>query len=104
MFTTLDPKVQTMMQAAQPKDIPPHEVAMSRAVAAVVADEKAVLLATQAHDANRTKSALARFDTDLAAMNNVDPIQIESEERAMLQPYVDRFEGNVKAAGFGLSG
>ncbi|HKF77543.1 MAG TPA: hypothetical protein VKF59_15495 [Candidatus Dormibacteraeota bacterium] len=104
MFTTLDPKVQTMLQAVQPKDVPPHEVAISRAVAAVVADEKAVLMAKQAHDANRTKAALARFDTDSAAVDNVDTIQIDSEERAMLQPYVDRFEGNLKAAGFGLSG
>ena len=46
----------------------------------------------------------AKFDSDSAAVDSIDPVQIESEERAMLQPYVDRFEGNMKAAGFGLSG
>lgn len=102
MFTTLDPKVQTAMQAVLGRDIPAHQVALVKAVAAAVADEKAVLLATQAHDANRTRAALAKFDTDSAAVDNVDVSQIESEERAMLQPYVDRFEANLKAAGFSL--
>jgi hypothetical protein len=104
MFTTLDPKVQTAMQAVQGQDIPPHEVVLVKAVAVMVADEKAVLLATQAHDANRTKTALARFDTDSAAADNVDANQIASEEQGMLHPYVNRFEASVKAAGFGLPG
>jgi hypothetical protein len=104
MFTTLDPKVQTAMQAVQGRDIPAHEVALVKAVAAAAADEKAVLLATQAHDPNRTKAALARFDTDSAAVGRVDVNQIPGEEQAMLQPDVDRFEGGLKAAGFGLPG
>ena len=104
MYTTLDPKVQAAIQAVQGHDIPPHEAAVVTALAAAVADEKAVLQATQAHDANRTRAAVAKFDTDSAAVANLDVNQIATEERALLQPDVNGFEGGMKAAGFSLPG
>src|SRR5262245_54316012 len=55
VFTTLDPKVQATLQAMHGQDIPAQATALVEAIATTVADEKAVLQATQAHDANRVR-------------------------------------------------
>lgn len=101
VFDTLDPKVQTALQSVEHPNIPADEVAFVRSLATLIADEKAVLQATQAGDGNRVSVALAAYDTDSAALLRVDTDQINGEETTILQPYKDRYESGMKAAGFG---
>lgn len=100
IFGTLDPKVQTALQSVARPHIPAHEVTFVKGLATLVADEKVLLQAAQAGDANGVDAALATYDTDSAAVVNVDTDQIDAEEAAILQPYRDRYESGMKAAGF----
>jgi hypothetical protein len=63
-------------------------------------DLNAFVQAAQRQDSGAIRAQQVQFDADMAALNGFDEQGHDSYERTLLQPYVDRFDSGVGAAGF----
>jgi hypothetical protein len=61
---------------------------------------KTYLQAIQRRDRAGAATALSRLDADVNALDTVDQTGVDAYERTLLQPYRDRYDSGVRAAGF----
>jgi hypothetical protein len=97
-------KLGAAQQAAQGPNLPPQLGAVVTATQKLATDFEAFLQAVQRGDAAAEARLVTSLDDDARALQSFDTAAIDSYEQSLAQPYIDRYERGMKAAGFTLSG
>jgi hypothetical protein len=100
LFPALDGKLKTAAQAATGQDMPPQLQKLVVSMQTLSTDLDAFLQATQRRDRSRVLALQPKVDADANALANFDSTGLVSYEQTLLQPYQDRFDSGVRAAGF----
>jgi hypothetical protein len=100
VFPTLDAKLQAAATLAQAPSVPPQIRTEMHDLQTTSADMKTYLQAIQRRDRAGAATALTRLDADVKALDTVDQTGVDAYERTLLQPYRDRYDSGVRAAGF----
>jgi hypothetical protein len=95
-------KLAAAQQAAQGPGMPPQLGAIVTATQKLATDFQAFLQAVQSKDAATEQRLLTSLEDDAKALQGFDSASIESYEQSLAQPYIDRYERGMKAAGFTL--
>jgi hypothetical protein len=100
LFPALNGKLQTAAQAAATQSMPPQAQKLVGDMQKLSTDLNAFLQAAQRHDSRTVLALEPKVQTDITALESFDAAGLESYERTLLQPYEDRFDSGVRAAGF----
>lgn len=103
MYPQLDSATQRMVQLAKGPHIPPQFRSLTTNFAAAMPDFKRFIQAVQARD-NRTVIALGPKLEDemnglIDAANKLDDKTVQATVQQLFQPYVDRYNAGLRAAG-----
>lgn len=99
-FPDLDAKLQNAARLASGPSNPPQLQKFVANLQTLSTDLKALVQAVQRQDIGAVQAQQQRLDADGAALEGFDEQGFDSYERTVLQPYVDRFDSGVRAAGF----
>lgn len=100
MFSGLDAKLQTVEQLAHSRNNPIQlEVGIS-SLRIVLDDLQRYLQAGQRNDRKTVQSLNNKIQGDVKALDSLSPSNLDSYERALVQPHTDLYHLRLKAAGF----
>src|SRR5215467_10164977 len=100
LFPALDGKLKAAAQAAAGPSTPPQIQKLVAGMQTLSTDLNAFLQAAQRQDSRTVLALEPKVVADLTALENFDAKGLESYEQTLLQPYEDRFDSGVRAAGF----
>jgi hypothetical protein len=100
VFPTLDAKLQAAATLAQAPSVPPQIRTEMQDLQATSTDMRTYLQAIQRRDSRGALAAQTRLDADTKALDSLDQTGVDAYERTLLQPYRDRYDSGVRAAGF----
>ncbi len=100
VFPGLDGKIQTAAKRAARRDTPPQVQKLVTGLQAFSMDFHGFLQAVQRGDPGAAQALEPRLEADAAAVETFDGPGLDAYERTLLQPYEDRFNSGVRAAGF----
>jgi len=99
-FPGLDGKLTTAAQAAAGQNKPPQLQKLVTQMQALSTDLNAFLKAAQRGDRSTALGLEPRVEADSTVLQSFDSQGLDSYEQTLLQPYEDRFDSGVRAAGF----
>lgn len=102
LFPSIDAKLQAAAKLAQGPAIPPQLQKELKDMQTTSTDLNAFLRAVQARDSGTIQALTPRLDADVAALDSLDITGLETYEQTLIQPYRDRYDAAVKAAGYTL--
>ncbi len=100
VFPGLDAKLQTAAKLAAGPNTPPQVQKLMTSLQALSTDFNGYLQAAQRGDLRAEQALALKIQADAAALESFDGQGLNSYERTLLQPYEDRFDSGVRAAGF----
>jgi hypothetical protein len=100
LFPTLDSKLKTAAQLAGGPNTPPQAQKLVGNLQTLSTDLDAFLVAAQRRDAATVLALEPKVDADATALENFDTQGLDAYEKTLLQPYEDRYDAGVRAAGF----
>lgn len=100
VFPSLDGKLQTAAKLAAGPNTPPQVQKVVASLQALSTDFNRFLQAVQRGDTRGAQALEPRIEADAAALVSFDAQGLNAYERTILQPYEDRFDKGVRAAGF----
>jgi hypothetical protein len=100
LFPALDGKLKVAAQAATGQSTPPQLQKLVAGMQTLSTDLNAFLRAAQRRDRSTVLALQPKIDADARAIGSFDPAALDAYERTLLQPYHDRFDSGVRAAGF----
>lgn len=100
LFPTLDGKLKTAAQAAAGANTPPQVQKLVASLQTLSTDLNAFLVAAQRRDSARVLALEPKVTADANALENFDTQGLDAYEKTLLQPYEDRYDAGVRAAGF----
>ncbi len=100
VFPTLDSKLQTAAKLAAGPNTPPQVQKLMTSLQALSTDYNGYLQAVQRGDLKGEQALAPRIQADATALQTFDGQGLNSFERTLLQPYENRFDSGVRAAGF----
>lgn len=100
LFPGLDGKLAAAAQASTGQDKPPQLQKLVAELQTLSTDLNAFLRAAQRGDRNTALGIEPKVEADSTALQSFDSQGLDSYERTLLQPYEDRFDSGVRAAGF----
>jgi hypothetical protein len=100
LFPPLDGKLKTAAQVAAGPSTPPQLQKLVVSMQTLSTDLNAFLRAAQRRDQRTVQALQPKVDADATALDNFDSVSLDAYERTLLQPYLDRFDSGVRAAGF----
>lgn len=92
-------KLAAAQQAAQGPGMPPQLSAVATTTQKMVSDFQSFLQAYRGNDAAAEQRLLTALEDDARALQSFNTGQIDSYEQSLAQPYIDRYERGMKAAG-----
>jgi len=98
----LQAKLQTAVQLSQAPNNPPQLHDELVTIQTTARDIQALLQAQQRKDTKAAAAVLPRLQADQKALEGYQSSAIDSYDQKLLQPYRDRYEAGLKAAGFQL--
>jgi hypothetical protein len=100
LFPGLDGKLATAAQASAGQNRPPQLQKLVSQMQTLSSDLNAFLKAAQRGDRGTALALEPKVESDSTALQSFDSQGLDSYERTLLQPYEDRFDSGVRAAGF----
>jgi len=100
LFPALDAKLATAAQAAAGQNKPPQLQKLVASMQTLSTDLNAFLRAAQRGDRGTALTLEPKVEADSTALESFDSQGLGSYEQTLLQPYEDRFDAGVRAAGF----
>jgi hypothetical protein len=100
LFPALDGKLATAAKASAGHDQPPQLQKLIADMQTLSTDLDAFLQAAQRGDSRRAQALEPKVEADATAAEAFDSQGFTSYEQTLLQPYIDRFDSGVRAAGF----
>jgi uncharacterized protein YukE len=104
LFPGLNAKLQTAVRLGQAPDNPPQIQKMLKDMQTTSSDMQAYLQAVQRRDRNALPGLEKRLTADTTAIQNFDEAGMVAYQRTLMQPYKDRYDSGVRAAGFTPTG
>jgi hypothetical protein len=99
-YSTLDQNMQILIAAIGGAKVSPEFVKSVDDLKVLIGDFKQLLEAVQYRNVGLVDSTLPKVQADITTADNDHILDWNSFERNLLQPYVDRYNSGVKAAGF----
>lgn len=100
LFPALDAKLKVAAQASAGQNMPPQVQKLVTSLQTLSTDLNAFLQAAQKRDQRSLASLQPKLEADANALSTFDTQGLDSYEQTLLQPYLDRFDSGVRAAGF----
>jgi hypothetical protein len=100
LFPALDGKLKTAAQDSAGQNTPPQMQKLVASMQTLSTDLNAFLQAAQRQDSRTVLALEPKVVGDFSALETFDTKGMESYEQTLLQPYEDRFDSGVRAAGF----
>jgi len=100
LFPALDGKLEAAAQASAGQSTPPQMQKLVASMQTLSTDLNAFLQAAQRQDSRTVTALEPKVEGDITALETFDAKGLESYEQTLLQPYEDRFDSGVRAAGF----
>ena len=104
VFPGLDGKIRAAARLAAGTDTPPQVQKLVTSLQELSTDLNGFLQAVQQGDPGGAHALDPRLQADAAALQTFDAPGLDAYERTLLQPYEDRFDAGVRAAGFTPAG
>jgi hypothetical protein len=100
LFPALEAKLMTAAGAAGGRTTPPQIQKLVSGMQTLAADLDAFLRAAQSGNLVAALALAPRVQADSTALQSFDSQGLDTFEQTLLQPYKDRFDSGVRAAGF----
>jgi hypothetical protein len=100
LFPGLDSKLAAAAQVSAGQNRPPQLQKLVAEMQTLSTDLASFLRAAQRGDRSTALSLEPKVEADSTALQSFDSQGLDAYERTLLQPYEDRFDSGVRAAGF----